>query len=115
VAQDVRDKVSSVLRQLPEGVEPPLIEKVDPDAAPILSITVSGKRSLRELTEIADKRIRPQLEGLGGVGQVLLVGGRERAIQIEVDADRLSALDPDELDAVEAAVPALARLVELDA
>ncbi|MBI4463799.1 MAG: efflux RND transporter permease subunit, partial [Acidobacteria bacterium] len=91
-AQDVRDSVSRALNQLPEGVNPPLIEKIDPDAAPIMFITVSGKRSLREMTEIADKQIKQQLEGVSGVGQVSLVGGRERAIQIEVDADRLNAL-----------------------
>ena len=91
-AQDVRDNVSRVLYLLPEGVDPPLIEKVDPDAAPIMTLSVSGPRSLRELTEIADKQLKQQLEGLSGVGQVLLVGERERAIQIEVDAGRLSAL-----------------------
>ncbi|MBI4443312.1 MAG: efflux RND transporter permease subunit [Acidobacteria bacterium] len=91
-AQDVRERVGRVLNQLPQGVNPPLIEKVDPDASPILSITVSGQRTLRELTEVADKQIKRQLEGLAGVGQVLMVGGRERAIQIEVDADRLNAL-----------------------
>ena len=90
--QDVRDKVSTILGQLPEGVDPPIINKVDPDAAPIMSVSVSGKRSLREITEIADKQFKQQLESVTGVGQVLLVGGRQRAIQVEVDADRLNAL-----------------------
>jgi HAE1 family hydrophobic/amphiphilic exporter-1 len=92
VSQDVRDKVSNVMKQMPDGVDPPLIEKVDPDASPILAIALSGDRPLREITEIADKRIKQELEGLSGVGQVQLVGGRDRAIQIEVDADRLNAL-----------------------
>ena len=90
--QDVRDKVSAILRNLPDGIQPPLIEKVDPDASPVMSITVSGDRSLREITEIADKQIKQQLEGVSGIGQVLLVGGRKRAIQIEVDADKLNSL-----------------------
>ncbi|OFV91928.1 MAG: hypothetical protein A3H28_08555 [Acidobacteria bacterium RIFCSPLOWO2_02_FULL_61_28] len=90
--QDVRDKISTILRQLPDGVDPPIIEKMDPDAAPVMSVSVSGQRSLREITEIADKQIKQQLESVAGVGQVALIGGRRRAIQVEVDADRLSAL-----------------------
>ncbi|MGH9785467.1 MAG: efflux RND transporter permease subunit, partial [Terriglobia bacterium] len=90
--QDVRDKVAAILRQLPEGVDPPVIERMDPDAAPVMSISLSGERSLREITEIADKQLKQQLESVRGVGQVALIGGRERAIQVEVDADRLNAL-----------------------
>ncbi|MSO19085.1 MAG: efflux RND transporter permease subunit [Acidobacteria bacterium] len=92
VSEDVRDKVSNVIKLLPDGVDPPLIEKVDPDASPVLAIALSGDKPLREMTEIADKRIKQELEGLAGVGQVQLIGGRERAIQIEVDADRLNSL-----------------------
>lgn len=92
VSEDVRDKVSNTMKFMPEGVDPPLIEKVDPDAAPILAVALSGSRPLREITEIADKRIKQELEGLSGVGQVQLIGGRDRAIQIEVDADRLNSL-----------------------
>jgi HAE1 family hydrophobic/amphiphilic exporter-1 len=91
-AQDVRDKVAVILRRLPAGIDPPVIEKADPDAAPIMSISVSGDRSLREITEIADKQVKQQLEGVSGIGQVLLIGGRKRAIQIEIDAQKLSSL-----------------------
>ncbi len=91
-AQDVRDKISTILRRLPEGIDPPVVEKLDPDAAPIMSISVSGDRSMREITEIADKRIKQQLESVSGIGQVLLIGGRKRAIQIEIDADKLNSL-----------------------
>jgi hydrophobic/amphiphilic exporter-1 (mainly G- bacteria), HAE1 family len=91
-AQDVRDKVAVILRRLPAGIDPPVIEKVDPDASPIMSISVSGNRTMREITEIADKQVKQQLEGVSGIGQVLLIGGRSRAIQIEIDAEKLSAL-----------------------
>ncbi len=91
-AQDVRDKVAVILRRLPAGIDPPVIEKADPDAAPIMSISVSGDRSLREITEIADKQVKQQLEGVSGIGQVLLIGGRKRAIQIQIDAEKMSAL-----------------------
>jgi HAE1 family hydrophobic/amphiphilic exporter-1 len=90
-AQDVRDRVQAVLRKLPEGTEPPIIAKQDNDASPVLTVAVSAERSVRELTELADKRIRVQLERATGVGEVRIVGGQERAIQIWVDADRLAA------------------------
>ncbi len=91
-AQDVRDKVAAIQRRLPAGMDPPVVEKVDPDASPIMSISISGDRSLREITEIADKQVKQSLEGVSGIGQVLLVGGRERAIQIEIDAEKLNSL-----------------------
>jgi hydrophobic/amphiphilic exporter-1 (mainly G- bacteria), HAE1 family len=91
-AQDVRDKVAVILRRLPAGIDPPVIEKADPDASPIMSISVSGDRSLREITEIADKQVKQQLEGVSGIGQVLLIGGRKRAIQVVIDAEKLSSL-----------------------
>jgi HAE1 family hydrophobic/amphiphilic exporter-1 len=90
--QDVRDKVSTILHRLPEGVDPPVVEKIDPDAQPIMSISVSGDRSMREITEIADKQIKQRLEGVTGIGQILLIGGRQRAIQIEIDAEKMNGL-----------------------
>ncbi|WKZ34001.1 MAG: efflux RND transporter permease subunit [Thermodesulfobacteriota bacterium] len=90
-ANEVRDRVSGMLSQLPPGTEPPVIEKFDPDSAPIISIVVSGQRSAREVTEIADKRIKRQLESVKNVGAITLVGDRSREIQIVVDPDRLTA------------------------
>src|SRR6478752_4119481 len=55
-AQDVRDKVNSVLTRLPVGTTAPIISKFDTDAAPIMTISVSAKRGLKELTYIADKQ-----------------------------------------------------------
>lgn len=90
-AQDVRDRVATVVRELPRDMDPPTISKSDTDQQPILSLTVSGNRSRRELTEIADKIIKTQIERSPGVGEVNVVGGLERAINIWVDADRLAA------------------------
>jgi len=89
-AQDVRDRVATVVRQLPRDMDPPTISKSDTDQQPILSIAVSGERSRRELTEIADKIIKIQIERSPGVGEVNIVGGLERAINVWVDADRLA-------------------------
>jgi HAE1 family hydrophobic/amphiphilic exporter-1 len=90
-AQDVRDKVSAVLAQLPAGTDPPVIDKFDVDAVPVMSVAVSGRRSLREVTELARRQVKEVIETLPGVGQVLLIGGQERAINIYVDPDRLTA------------------------
>lgn len=90
-AQDIRDRISSVLRQLPEDTLPPVIAKFNNDSSPVLTIALSGNRDLRELTEIADKVVKVQLERSAGVGEVKLVGGLERAINIWVDPERLEA------------------------
>ena len=90
-AQDVRDKVSIAQRNLPRDVKPPIISKFDNDQAPVLTIALASDRSLRELTEIADKIARPVLERSTGVGEVRIVGGLPRSINVWVDADRLAA------------------------
>jgi HAE1 family hydrophobic/amphiphilic exporter-1 len=90
-ANDVREKVGTVLSRLPAGTESPIIEKVDPDSAPVLAVVVSGRRSSREITEIADKRVKRALETVKDVGAITLVGDRKREIQIFVDPAKLTA------------------------
>src|SRR5512137_1291660 len=90
-AQDVRDRVATVVRDLPRDTDPPTIAKSDTDQAPILTLALSAKRSQRELSEIADKLVKKQMERSAGVGQVDLIGDLARAINVWVDADRLAA------------------------
>src|SRR3989338_4988440 len=90
-AQDVRDRVATVLRDLPQDAEPPIVSKFDNESAPVLTVALSGDRPIRELTELADKVVKLRLERASGVGQVQIVGGRERAINVWIDADRLAA------------------------
>ncbi|NOS71747.1 MAG: efflux RND transporter permease subunit [Verrucomicrobia bacterium] len=90
-AQDVRDRLGTVVRELPRDMDPPTVSKSGDDQQPILSITVSGQRSRRELSEIADKIIKTQIERSPGVGEVNIIGGLQRAINVWVDADRLAA------------------------
>ncbi len=73
-AQDVREKVAGALRNLPPNILPPVIQKADPDADPVLTVVVAGDKSLRETTEIADKHIKRVLETVDGVGEVSLTG-----------------------------------------
>src|SRR5262249_6380670 len=88
-AQEVDAKVRSILTQLPQGTDPPIVDRFDLDAAPVMTVAVSGRRDPREVTEIARKRIKEDLETLPGVGAVVLVGGRQRAVNVVVDPDRL--------------------------
>jgi HAE1 family hydrophobic/amphiphilic exporter-1 len=90
-AQEVRDKINGVLPLLPRTVLQPRVDKIDPDAAPVLAVSLSADRPVRDVTEYADKTLRRQLESVDGVGQVLVLGGRQRQINIWLDADRLRA------------------------
>src|SRR6476661_5650729 len=91
--QDIRDRIAGVMRTLPLDVQPPVVSKFNNDSSPVMSIALSGNRSLRELTEYADKVVKVQLERSTGVGEVQLVGGLERAINIWIDPDRLAAFN----------------------
>lgn len=88
-AQDVRDKVNIARRDLPEDIDPPVIEKVDPDASPILSIMIAADASIGEITTYADEVIKEAVQRLPGVGSVSIVGGRKREIRIWLNADKM--------------------------
>lgn len=91
MAQEVRDKMSRLGADLPTDAEPPVIEKVDPDAAPILSVLLSGDMPIRDLTTFADEEVKERLQRVTGVGSVELVGGREREMRIWLDAPAMRA------------------------
>ncbi len=90
-AQEVRDQVNRVLPNLPQTIRQPVIQKVDPDSSPVLTVVVSSRRPIRDTTEFADKVLRRALENVNGVGQVLVLGGRQRQINVWLDAGRLQA------------------------
>ncbi len=90
-AQEIRDKVNLIVNDLPDTAKAPVVQKFDPDATPIMQIALSSPRPLREVTEIADKQIKPQLENINGIGQIQLVGGLKREIRVWVDPDKMRA------------------------
>jgi HAE1 family hydrophobic/amphiphilic exporter-1 len=92
-AQEVREKVSTIMAELPTGIDPPVVAKMDPDATPILTLALSGPGDARALTELADKVVRRELESLNGVGQVSIVGGRARQVNVWVDPAKLEKFD----------------------
>lgn len=89
--EDVRNRIQSIITMLPRDADPPTVTKFDSDRSPVLSLALSGNRSDRELTEMAEKVVKLQLERTLGVGEVEIRGGASRAISIWVDPDRLSA------------------------
>ena len=101
-AQEVRDKVNLVIPDLPETAKTPSVQKMDPDATPILQIVVSSPRPLREVTEIADKQLKPRLENIPGVGSIQLVGGLKREIRVWVDPDKMRAYNLSVVDVANA-------------
>ena len=90
-AQDVRDRVATVLRRLPEEAEPPIISKFNNDSQPVMTIALAAPRDIRELSELADKVVKRQLERSPGVGEIEINGNLERTLNVWVDADKLAA------------------------
>jgi HAE1 family hydrophobic/amphiphilic exporter-1 len=90
-AQEVRDHLSTALPELPRGVDQPIVTKVDPDAAPIVLVTLRSPGSVRDVSELADKRVRRLVESINGVGQVTILGGRKRQINLWLDPVKLAA------------------------
>ena len=92
-AQEIRNKIDLIVNDLPVTAEQPIVQKLDTDAAPVVRIAVSAPRSLREVTDVADKRIKQQIESINGVGDVQIIGGRRREIEVWVDPDKLKAFN----------------------
>ncbi|MDX1933329.1 MAG: efflux RND transporter permease subunit [Capsulimonadales bacterium] len=88
-AQDVRSKIDLAIPNLPSAAERPIVQKFGGDAAPIMNFVFSGDAPIRDLTEYADKTLRPQLESINGVGQVNILGGRLRQINVLLDPYKL--------------------------
>ncbi len=90
-AQEVENRVQTVIPRLPETAKQPTVQKLDTDAAPVLRISISAPapNSLRDVTDIAKHRVKEKIESVNGVGQITIIGGQERQINIWVDPDKL--------------------------
>ena len=98
-ANDVRDKVSQAQRRLPRDCDPPTVSKADADASPIMFIAVkSPKRSLLELSEIAELTFKEQLQTISGVSSIMIWGEKRYAMRIWLDPARLAAYQMTPLD-----------------
>ncbi len=93
VTQEARAKVSAIRGQLPQGIEEPIIQKLDFNAMPVVSLAVRSQNlSARDLTVLIEKQVKRRFEGISGVGKVDLVGAAKREVNVILDPQRLSAL-----------------------
>ncbi len=97
-AQEVRDRINRVIPQLPRTVLQPTVEKLDFTASPVITLAVTADKPVRDITEFADKILRRRLESSDGVGQVVVIGGRSRQLNLWLNtallrAQRLSVND----------------------
>ncbi len=91
-AADVRDRVSRVRRQLPTDVDEPVIAKVEADASPIIWVAFSSDRhSPLEVTDFANRIVKPRFQTLPGAADARVFGGRDYSMRIWLDRDRLAA------------------------
>ncbi|CAN5584870.1 N/A [soil metagenome] len=88
-AQEVENRVQTVIPRLPDTAKQPTVQKLDTDAAPVLRISVSAPRSIRDVTDIAKHKIKERIESINGVGQITIIGGAERQINVWVDPDKM--------------------------
>ena len=92
-AQEVRAKIGSIRGSLPQGIEEPIIQKLDFNAAPVAALAVrSDTLTARELTSLVEKKLKKRFESVAGVGKVEMVGGQKREIHVELDPVRLDSL-----------------------
>ena len=89
--EDVREKVSGAMRRLPPNIQPPVVQKSELDRDPVITVALFGNRSVRELTEIADKQVRRALETVDGVAAIDIGGARNRQINLFLDINKLNA------------------------
>ncbi|RMG91289.1 MAG: efflux RND transporter permease subunit [Zetaproteobacteria bacterium] len=88
---EVQAKVNQVLRDLPTGIDPPIVAKVEIGAEPIMWLSLSGDRTLGQLNQYARNVIKKRLENISGVGEVRIGGERRRTVRVWLDLDRMQA------------------------
>ena len=86
---DVKDKVDAMLARLPDGADPPIVEKFDLGASPIMELMLTGDQPLRELYRLADKDVKDTLSQVQGIASVDILGGEKREIQVNLSKERL--------------------------
>ena len=101
-ANDVRQKVDSIIDDFPSGVEKPVILKVDINATPIVKLALTGTLPIPELYDFADQELSDRLSSIPGVANVDIIGGAEREIHVVLDREKVAAAGLSSLDAVSA-------------
>jgi multidrug efflux pump len=98
-ANDVRDRVSRAMRQLPPDADPPIVTKADANSDPIVLVQISSeKRNLMELSEIANNTFKERFQTIPGVSQVMIWGEKRYSMRLWMNPDRLAAYELTPLD-----------------
>jgi hydrophobe/amphiphile efflux-1 (HAE1) family protein len=97
--QEVRDRLQLIIPDLPKGLELPTVQKMDPDASPVIYLALKWPgRDTKTISELADKRVRRAFETVNGVGQVAIVGAQKRQVNVWIDPIRLRAMNMTAVD-----------------
>ncbi|BAV34252.1 acriflavin resistance protein [Sulfuricaulis limicola] len=96
--QEVKAKVDAIVKRLPDDADPPVVRKVEIGATAVVWVALQGDRTLQQLNTYADEVIKPRLETINGVGEVLIGGQIKRTIRIWLDNERLHAFSLSPLD-----------------
>ncbi len=102
-ANDVRDKVSAAVYRLPPDADPPIVRKADADSSPIIFLNIkSDKRSLLELSAIAQNDFKERIQTISGVSDISIWGDKRYSMRLWMDADKLAAYNLTPLDVLSA-------------
>jgi len=88
---EVQSKVNQVLKRLPTDTDPPIIQKVDTNASPVIWLALSGDRTVQQLNLYATNILKKKFETISGVGEVTLGGRRDRVIRVNILPERMAA------------------------
>ena len=102
--QEVKARVDAIAKRLPEDSDPPVVRKVEVGATAVVWLALQGDRTLQQLNTYAEEVIKPRLESINGVGDVLIGGQIKRTIRIWLDNQRLHAFNLSPLDVRDAFV-----------
>lgn len=89
--RDIQRKADQAQNNLPDDIDKPLVNKINLEETPVIKAGITSRLASRELYDVVDKQIRPLLQNVEGVGQVNIIGGDERQIQVNIDQDKLKA------------------------
>ncbi len=89
---EIQSKVNQVVNELPRDTEVPVVAKLNPNAMPVVWLVLQGDRSLPVLNDLAREKVKQALETIPGVGEVVVGGGRERKMRVDLDLERMAAL-----------------------
>ncbi|QJW90362.1 efflux RND transporter permease subunit [Spirosoma taeanense] len=89
--QDAQRKVDQIVNLLPDEADKPTLNKFSTDELPVLRMGVTANLSPTQIYDLIDDKLKPQLSNVPGVGQISIIGGTEREIQVNVDQEKLRA------------------------